>query len=222
MNCTGKWLFQEIRMLILAKANISSLSGTQETKCSESELNLWWMLIVYQWIFFFIPYFIESLNSSVRKVISLFHWWGNWGSKRLSDPPKFTQLVSKVVWRPNRQTGNHSLHFAVKRPFHDPEEWWGWKAAWEMNWTAVAYVLEDPGWERKSCRAQVGNLGCKGKVKVEGLDDTVGLLQKGKWAGEEWAERQMVERSEQGDGSTSPSTLQPLHLVQCPAHRKCS
>lgn len=41
-------------------------------------------------------------------------------SERLSDFPKVTQLVFKIVCRPNKaKSREHSLHFTVRRPFDD-------------------------------------------------------------------------------------------------------
>lgn len=46
----------------------------------------------------------------------------------MSDFPKVTQLMSKVVWRPRKaKSGKHSLHFIVRRPFDDSIELCGWK-----------------------------------------------------------------------------------------------
>ena len=114
-------------------------------------------------------YFIESLNNSIRKMLlSLFHWWGNWSSKRLSDSPKVTQLVSKVVWRPNKaNSGKHSLYFVVWRPiswlrgvlgvegcYSGLRGWWRpgkWKGqSWAMFWRAVAERGSSSSWGYKN------------------------------------------------------------------------
>ena len=140
-------------------------------------------------------YFIESLNSSIRKtLLSLFHWWGNCSSKRLSDSPKVTQLVSKVVWRPNKaNSGKHSLYFVVWRPISwlrgvlGVEGCYGrLRGGWRPGkWkTVMSYVLENCGWERKLCKVQEGNLGCKVKVTVRGLYGTDGAFAERQWARE--------------------------------------
>lgn len=116
----GKWPFLETRVLILAKANPSWLSDTQENKFSESELILAERLLCLMVDFvFIICYFIEYIKSSIRNMLfCLFYWWGNWGSERLSDFPKVAQLVFKVVCRPSKaKYRKHSLHFIVRRPF---------------------------------------------------------------------------------------------------------
>ena len=165
-------------------------------------------------------YFIESLNNSIRKMLlSLFHWWGNWSSKRLSDSPKVTQLVSKVVWRPNKaNSGKHSLYFVVWRPiswlrgvlgvegcYSGLRGWWRpgkWKGqSWAMFWRAVA--------ERGSCvRLKKVIWDAKWKWRWKVCTAQMELLQKGNGQG-----------SQQVDGFT-PTTLQPLHLVQCLAHKR--
>lgn len=50
-------------------------------------------------------------------------------SERLSDFPKVTRLVFKVVCRPSKaKSRKHSLHLTGRRPFDDSVRWWGHKA----------------------------------------------------------------------------------------------
>ena len=127
--------------------------------------------------------------------------------------------MSKVVWRPNKANcGKHSLYFVVWRPISwlrgvlgvegcygrlrggwRPGKWKG--QSWAMFWRAVA--------ERGSCvRLKKVIWDAKWKWRWKVCTTQMELLQKGNGQG-----------SQQVDGFT-PTTLQPLHLVQCLAHKR--
>ena len=89
------------------------------------------MPIVYQWIFFLytLLYWLSQhfYQKDAITTLSLVK------KLRFKEVEWFSQgytVSVKVVWRPRKaNSGKHSSHFVVRIPFHDSEEWWGWKAA---------------------------------------------------------------------------------------------
>lgn len=119
----------EIRMLLIAKISPSWLSGTPETKFSESELNFCWMPIVKQWIFLYMLFYRISQQFYQKDAIISLSLMRKLRFREVEWLSQGCIASVKVVWRPGKaMSGKHSLHFIVRRPLDDSVEWWGQKA----------------------------------------------------------------------------------------------